>query len=93
MDSVIVHSVWCLLSSFSLSYKVNIEIYKKPQSYRPKDGGAQIPVARSLRRLNFVMWCLIFVGDQCACHRSDPRILRWFLYFWNICTPLPYDNR
>ena len=58
--------MWCLLSSFSLSYKVNIQIYTKLQSYSPKDGDAQILVARSSSRLNFVMCCLIFVVHQCV---------------------------
>ena len=52
MDSVIVHSIWCLLSSFSLSYKVNIKIYTKPRSYRPKDTNISRQIALETKFCN-----------------------------------------
>ena len=43
--------------SFSQSLQVNVEV-------EPYTRGAQIPVARSPWRLNFVLWYLTFVDPQ-----------------------------
>jgi hypothetical protein len=54
-------------------------------------GGAQIPDARSPWWLNFVQWCLIFVGPQYGTCFMSPL---WRLECWgrcseDLCTPAP----
>jgi len=56
--------------------------------------GAQIPIARSPRRLHFIPWHLVLLGFECWTCFIYPSplptliILRWALRFWRFHVPL-----
>jgi hypothetical protein len=52
--------------------------------------GCTNSAARSPRQLNFIWWCLIFVGTHYGTDVSllAPGILRWLLHFWKLHAPL-----
>jgi hypothetical protein len=57
----------------------------------PQTRDAQIPVARSPWRLNFVWMRLIFVShstELASRHHSGTKNFDVILDFWEICTPL-----
>jgi len=73
-------SQWCTVQQTSNTmFDIYIYIYI-PSTLKESVRGEQIPSARSLRRLNFVRWLILFVGP--------PKILRLLLNFWKIFAPL-----